>query len=150
MLITWVETHKPIFLTMYFLWKAIASVFKIFWDWYIDWGLFRGTRRDNRILRDQMKFSPKFYYCAMFFDVVGHLSWLYTAMAYERIALLLAEGEITNVDFFGRVSLILWGEMLLNFMRRTIWVLIRVENEFFTSYEDFRDIITIPPIKKEE
>jgi len=34
--------------------------------------------------------------------------------------------------------------------RRTVWVLIRLENEFFSNFEGFRDIVAIPPIKNEE
>lgn len=35
-------------------------------------------------------------------------------------------------------------------IRRTIWAIIRVENEFFNNYEEFRDHIAIPPIREED
>jgi len=35
-------------------------------------------------------------------------------------------------------------------IRRTVWVLIRVENEFFSNFEGFRDIVAIPPMKLEK
>jgi len=34
--------------------------------------------------------------------------------------------------------------MLAEAIRRTIWALIRVENEFFNNFESYRSIITIP------
>ena len=52
-------------------------------------------------------------------------------------------------DFFNQIIWITWFEMLLNALRRTIWVVIRVETEFFVNYEQYRDIVTIPPIKDE-
>lgn len=70
-------------------------------------------------------------------------------MGYEALAVVYEEEPIEKTTFFLYISLIIWSELILVSARRTLWVLIRVENEFFTSYEQFRDIITVPPIKKE-
>ena len=39
---------------------------------------------------------------------------------------------------------------MFSIIRRTIWALLRTENEFFNNYESFRDILLIPPIKDED
>jgi len=39
--------------------------------------------------------------------------------------------------------------MLQEAIRRTLWAIIRVENEFFNNFESFRDMVLIPPIKDE-
>ena len=43
-----------------------------------------------------------------------------------------------------------WFEFIIVAVRRTIWVVIRIESEFYNNYEQYRDIVTIPPIKFEE
>lgn len=65
------ETGITPFKYGYFTFKSIGMTYKLFWDLYIDWGLFRGTRRDNWMLRDNIKFSPIFYYICMIIDVIG-------------------------------------------------------------------------------
>lgn len=134
-LIIYLETHKKGFLINYYVWKSISTIWKIFWDLYYDWGLFRGTKPNNRLLRDEMKFHPVFYYFAMVLDVVGQFSWVFVVFAYEILAEETVEMPIDSLAFFNRVSWILWGELILVSFRRTIWVLIRVENEFFSNFE---------------
>lgn len=70
-LIIFITTHDHNVLWVYYGLKTVSTAMKIFWDIYIDWGLFRGTKPHNRFLRDNMKFSPAFYYCAMVFDFIG-------------------------------------------------------------------------------
>ena len=37
--------------------------------------------------------------------------------------------------------------MLAEAIRRAVWAVLRVENEFFNNYEQYRDIIAIPPLE---
>ena len=37
--------------------------------------------------------------------------------------------------------------MMAEAIRRSIWSLLRVENEFFNNFEEYRDFLVIPPIK---
>ena len=37
---------------IYFGLNLIANVYSVWWDYYMDWGLFRGTKKDNWWLRD--------------------------------------------------------------------------------------------------
>jgi hypothetical protein len=39
--------------------------------------------------------------------------------------------------------------MIVEVIRRTFWAIIRVENEFFNNFEQYRDIVMIPPIKED-
>jgi len=55
-LIVYIENHEEkwakAFKYNYLTWKGISSAYKVFWDFYFDWGLFRGTKPNNRFLRD--------------------------------------------------------------------------------------------------
>ena len=41
--IIYYESHIKAFKYLYWTFKGIGSGFKVFWDFYFDWGLFRGT-----------------------------------------------------------------------------------------------------------
>lgn len=71
-----IPSKPKAFYYLYYICKATGMTYKLFWDIYIDWGLCRGTRPDNRLLRDNMKFSPGVYYFCMFFDVIGLYFWI--------------------------------------------------------------------------
>ena len=53
----------------------------------------------------------------------------------------------TNV-FFDSIGILTFSSMIVEAMRRTFWAIIRVENEFFNNFEQYRDIVMIPPIKE--
>jgi len=40
--------------------------------------------------------------------------------------------------------------MIVEAFRRTFWAMIRVENEFFNNFEQYRDIVMIPPLRDEQ
>jgi hypothetical protein len=77
------ETGIKPFKYGYFIFKSIGQTYKLVWDFYFDWGLFRGTRRDNWMLRDNMKFTPTFYYCCMVVDVIGLYFWIIIIVIYD-------------------------------------------------------------------
>ena len=54
----------------------ITTVYSLFWDIYVDWGLFRGTKGSNRILRNDIMFKPVIYYLAIFMDTALRFWWL--------------------------------------------------------------------------
>jgi len=77
---------------LYYGFKTVGCAYKIFWDWHFDWGLFRGTKKSTPLfLRDKIRFSPKFYYCMMVFDVVALYFWVIIILLYK-----LVEGESTD------------------------------------------------------
>ena len=146
--IVYYETHIKPFKYMYYTFKAIGSAFKVFWDFYFDWGLFRGTEEHNRFLRDEMKFAPAFYYTCMVFDVIGLFFWAIVIGLYEWTTPENTNEAIGSLEFFNNVMWITWAELIVMAVRRTVWILIRLENEYFNNFESFRDIVTVPPIKK--
>jgi len=86
----------------------------------------------------------------MAFDVVALYFWAIIILIYKVIYKESTEEAISSVEFFNNVAWITWLELIVLMTRRTVWVLIRLENEFFSNFEGFRDIVAIPPIKNEE
>ena len=81
-----IDTHprRPdVLLYLFFTFRILGAAYKNFWDLYYDFGLFRGTRPDNRLLRDKMKFHPYFYYFAMFINTLGLYFWVIVILLYS-------------------------------------------------------------------
>ena len=119
----------------------------MYWDYNIDWGLFRGTKRSGRkILRDEIAYSPVFYYFAMFENTCLRFWWLLAFFTFkDKVAkdgVEAAKSSLAN-------NLQIWAflGMMAEAVRRSVWTLIRVENEFYNNLEQYRDVISIPPIK---
>ena len=51
--------------------------------------------------------------------------------------------------FLDKLGLLTFLSMMIEAIRRTIWAVLRVENEFHNNFEQYRDMIIIPPIKEE-
>ena len=60
------------------------------------------------------------------------------------IAVFLPKFDVIGLEIMVAIGMLVEG------IRRTIWSIIRIENEFFNNFEEYRDIIAIPPIKEEE
>ena len=125
--------------------------YKFVWDIYYDWGLFHGKTKKTRYLRDQTKYKPCFYYFSMVFNLIGLYSWAIVMLIASLIQPKI--DEKTNdypIEYYNNLIWLTWLEFFIVVMRRTIWIIIRVESEFYNNYEQFRDIVTIPPIKFED
>ena len=119
----------------------VTTTFCLYWDFRWDWGLFIGTTNKTRFLRDEMKFSHKFYYGAMLTNFILRFWWLIGVFTvkYSGSTLIVEQlGILTFVSGMAEAA------------RRTLWSVLRVENEFFNNFEEYRDIIIIPPIRSEE
>ena len=53
----------------------------------------------------------------------------------------------TETEFLYVLDVLGFVSMMTEAVRRTIWSIIRVENEFFNNFEQYRDIVMIPPIR---
>ena len=84
----------------------------------------------------------------MIFDVFALFFWFLIIGIYTWTTPENVDEAIGSLEFFNNVLWITWVEMIVMLVRRTIWVLIRLENEYFNNFESFRDITTVPPIKK--
>ena len=83
-------------------------------------------------MRDQVTFSHGFYYKAIVTNLLLRFWWL--------IAVFIGLDE-TNLQ------ITLFIGMMAEAIRRTLWAIIRIENEFFNNFEKYRDIIIIPPMQ---
>lgn len=142
---------------MYYGLKVLGCSYKYFWDLYYDWGLFHGTKPETRFLRDQMKYSKVFYYFSMVYNLFGLFSWAIIKLIISSVqpaqgdaSQQNAAGSPNPIIYYNNLMWITWLEFMIVAIRRIIWVLIRVESEFYNNFEQFRDIVTIPPLKFEE
>ena len=100
------ETGITVFKYGYFTFKTIGTTYKFVWDLYFDWGLFRGTRKDNWMLRDNMKFTPTFYYVCMFVDFIGLYFWIVIILLYDLTE--SGDSSIGSLEFYSNIMWITW------------------------------------------
>ena len=136
-LIIYLETGigGKLFFILYLFWKTVSSFYKLFWDFYYDWGLLRGTLGYNRLLRDKIKYHPAVYYICMVFDFFGLFFWAFVILLYNYGASENPQGAAQSLEFYNNVAYILWFELIVLAIRRSIWILIRFESEFQNNYE---------------
>lgn len=51
-----------------------------------------------------------------------------------------------GINFLKSWEIVTCSSIIAEALRRTIWVLIRVENEFFNNFEQYRSTSTIPDL----
>ena len=107
----------------------ISTCYNLFWDFYLDWGLFK---RNNKyiFLREKIAYHQAFYYFAMCYDIIVSTMWTWNFIPI-------------------RSSLSEWKFLLtctLEVFKRFIWVLIRIENEILANPEGYRSILAIPEL----
>ena len=82
-----------------------------------------------------MIFPKKFYYTCMTFNFIFRFWWV------------IGIFSIHQNTFLDSIGLLTFSSMIVEAMRRTFWSILRVENEFFNNFEQYRDIVMIPPIR---
>ena len=110
------------------------------WDYYMDWGLFRSDKPKTPFLRNNLTFEPKFYYQCMIINLLFRHFWVV-----PMIVPHLVKSE-TQLSYFQPM---LFFSMIVEMVRRSLWAVIRVENESINNFEEYRSINTIPPIKED-
>ena len=125
----------------YIIFNMIATIYCLIWDYYMDWGLFRAK---DSILREKnkMNFEPKFYYFAMVTNFFLRFFWLISIFKYPY--------ESDKDSHMNAFEVMACCAMLAEAIRRTIWSLIRIENEFHNNFEAYRSIPTIPKLKDDD
>lgn len=135
-----VGINKPnhdMFVLWFFL-HLIETLYKLTWDYLMDWGLFLSFKKGSFLLREKMQYSPNFYYFSMVTNAILRFHWLI------YIGILSIESErIAYWNHWGYFTLI---SMMAECYRRTQWALIRVENEFHHNFEQYRSIPHIPSL----
>ena len=111
---------------------AANTCYSLFWDIYLDWGC--GRRNDKHFfLREKLTYPQVCYYLAIFYDIIVRTTWTWN---FIHIKSSLSE----------------WKNILtctLEVIRRAVWVLIRVENEYLSNPENYRTILAIPDLPME-
>ena len=126
----------------YYLWISVSifgSLYSYTWDIYMDWGLMRSREKGKFGLRSKITFSRWYYYFAMVTDLLLKFTWIFTFIEPKKL-----ENFFYSLNFY-----ILFLEILEG-LRRTQWVLLRVENENINNFEKYRNILEIPKMRYED
>lgn len=110
----------------YFGAELWATLFSLYWDFRWDWGMFIGTTRETRFIRDQTKFKKSFYYFCMVQNLVFRFWWVPNCITIRYYGHLL---------WFDALGVMAFISAVVEIVRRTIWAILRVENEFFNNFE---------------
>lgn len=125
-IIGWMYANNNEYLKSHIVVGMIATSYMSFWDFFMDWGLFR-----NRfLLRDNIVYKNKVYYVAMIINVLLRYLWLTNLMGNVKI-----NDEIKNFIL-----------CILEAYRRIQWGIFRVENECTNNPEKYREILEIPQL----
>lgn len=124
--------------TKWFYAKLFATFFSLFWDNYVDWGLFRSRNWKTYALRDRIKYPQGFYYFAIVLNFSARFYWLFGLSKWAAEDYF--KGPLSNFEFLALVG------MMAEAFRRTVWGIIRVENEQNNNFEAYRTIPNIPDL----
>lgn len=90
--------------TEFVLIATFATLYSYAWDITMDWGLIRGTKSDNKLLRDKLKFPTSFYYFSIMSNLILRFSWTLTLIPqtyfpqsfinFDGLFFMLALGEL--------------------------------------------------------
>ena len=104
----------------------------------MDWGLLRTKEAGRYGLRPETKYPSNFYYYAIVNNLALRFFWVL------NLGLFTIDGNLM-VD----LDVMVFLSTIAEAFRRTVWSLIRVENEFFNNFEAYRSIPTIPNLMDE-
>ena len=91
------------------------------------------------MLRDQIRFPKQFYYFAMVINFILRFFWLISIFSFQF------EKE-EGVNFIRTWDILVFSQIIAEALRRTMWALLRVENEFFNNFENYKSISSIPDL----
>ncbi|XP_072934317.1 solute carrier family 53 member 1 isoform X1 [Epargyreus clarus] len=123
------------FLYAWFACQVISSIYTYTWDVKMDWGLFTvGPYAENSLLREEIVYSPGFYYFAIVEDFVLRFIW--------TVSFVLTENRIVGGE------IMTWLLAPLEVFRRFIWNFFRLENEHLNNCGKFRAVrdISVAPL----
>lgn len=110
--------------------SCIATVYQIYWDIVVDWGLLQPNSR-NPWLRDQLMLKNRsIYFLSIAINVLLRVSWLQSVIHYHFGA---SNHELTEFLF-----------AVLEVFRRGHWNFYRLENEHLNNVGKYRAVKTVP------
>ena len=134
---------KPEYWYMYIVVRILSSFYAYLFEIRIHWGLTFSTKFSTFLLRPKEKliFPKKFYYFAMIVNFFIRFLWLIFYLV--PIKLYSLHGDI---DVYKTYFMQLGFGLIAELLRRTLWAIIRVENEQMNNFEGYRIIFEVPPV----
>ncbi|KAL8448356.1 hypothetical protein Emed_003886 [Eimeria media] len=113
---------------------ALGSLFMLYWDVRVDWGLLPTPDRFVR-MQGRLMYPPWLYGAIAVTNVMGRLTWAMTLMPISIVG---------NKSLSG--NLVLLFISVIEILRRGAWVVLRLENEHVNNSSQFRAILWVPPL----
>ncbi|BFG14165.1 hypothetical protein CerSpe_004400 [Prunus speciosa] len=111
--------------------SVVATVYQLYWDFVMDWGLF-DPKSKNQWLRDDLILKNKsIYYASIILNAVLRVAWVETVMGFQRIP----DVESRLLDFL---------LASLEVIRRGHWNFYRLENEHLNNVGKYRAVKAVP------
>lgn len=129
------EPYDNPFLYAWFACQLVSSLYTYTWDVKMDWGLFScGPNAENKFLREEIVYSPGFYYFAIVEDFVLRFIW--------TVSFVLTENDLASGETMTSIL------APLEVFRRFIWNFFRLENEHLNNCGKFRAVrdISVAPL----
>eukprot|EP01117_Protostelium_nocturnum_P006423 TRINITY_DN2314_c0_g1_i2.p1 TRINITY_DN2314_c0_g1~~TRINITY_DN2314_c0_g1_i2.p1 ORF type:complete len:699 (-),score=213.39 TRINITY_DN2314_c0_g1_i2:40-2040(-) len=135
------QSYSEIWEVTRIFWAAsfcVATIYVYVWDIVMDWGLGLPRNRTRFLfLRNNLVFRPFVYYLIIFLDGIGRFSWTWALTA-------------TPIPGLNKVyyPLVFAG---IEIFRRSMWGIIRVENEHLKNCVKYRALreVVLPKFKKQ-
>lgn len=128
--ITYSKNSGAGWLAMFFIASTIATIYQVYWDTVIDWGLLRRDSK-NKWLRDELLIKHKWiYFASMGLNIVLRLAWI-QSMTHLTFGSL--DGSVMDFIFAA-----------LEILRRGHWNFYRLENEHLNNVGRYRATKQVP------
>ncbi|XP_024533310.1 phosphate transporter PHO1-like [Selaginella moellendorffii] len=128
--LSYIKKGTTTWLVMFIITSTIATLYQLYWDLVIDWGLLQPCSI-NAWLRDRLILKHKsFYFVSMVLNTLLRFAWLQS---------------ITNFQFTGldrHVTEFIFAS--LEVFRRGQWNFYRIENEHLNNVGNFRAVKCVP------
>ena len=115
-----------------------STTYCLYWDYYMDWGLFRSKSKGKKYLRSKLMYPVPFYYYAMVSNFFLRFFWILSLIP-----------ETSLYEWEKEAEMIIIIQTFAEAFRRAQWSLIRVENENINNFEKYRTILMIPTLKED-
>lgn len=127
---TYVRFGTDFWLLMMVLSSIVATLYGLYWDLVVDWGLLQ-RNSINPWLRDQLMLQNKaVYFLSMVANIILRLAWLLSLNHLQ-----FSRGNRHFQDFFVAI---------LEVLRRGMWNFFRLENEHLNNVGKYRAVKTVP------
>jgi hypothetical protein len=127
------EDVSTAWLLIWFTINIWSTLYKYIWDVVMDWGLFRVTDTNYKLLRKNLLYSPIWYYAAMIMNFAIRTLWLWLFFLRFYISTPIWDSQF-----------IMFGMAFAELFRRFVWNIFRLENEHLNNADKFRAVVEMP------